>query len=125
MRAVRAGDGNVHANFDNLDSNIFVATMTSLLPGLELDTIVADFLGPDAPLVAYSSKIELAWPVYEKIYKQLDPTALVRGREVWVKNDHYGPTQIFSGEAAAHSIALAAEWFLEQRKRKRRGESSA
>ena len=63
---------------------------------------------------SYSLEIAAAWDLYREIHR-LDPTAYVKGTEVWLFNDHFGVGHIASGESAAEAIARAAAWLHEVR----------
>lgn len=80
-----------------------VEVMTETVNGLERPT----------PIPPYSCEIGAAWDLYKEIHK-LDPTAYVKGAEVWLFTDHLGVGHIVWGESAAEAITRAAAWLLEE-----------
>lgn len=67
-------------------------------------------------VLPYSKDIRCAWDVFEKL-REIDPTAMVGGKEVWLDQDSTGPRDVVHGETIEQAICVAALKMIRKGKR--------
>lgn len=66
------------------------------------------------PIERYSTSIDYAWPVYERILEKYDESASIHGKNLYLWADYMGPREIITGVNAAHAICLGAKYIWDR-----------